>query len=472
MAQTFSLETFGDIYDAIREQLGVQAADTNAVNKIKRAVNMYYLNEVVSFKRWTWLQKNIQIVHGAYYNVDTVSVTPGGTAITFNTSPNSTLGSFTGYKFSVDNSNRVYQIATHVAGSASAVLTSPFQENINATAKYKVWRDRVDLPTNAKETIQITHAEQREPLTALGSQAFRKREAEGPKRENFPFVYNTDTFFDPSGSISEDDRYRQVRLYPSITTSPITLSIDYIEEAVPLVDDADEPIIPLEDRIVLYYGAGAMAWSVLQRNEEMHDKWMMKANAKLSRMAGDRDDGFDTPKITPDSSYIQSQRNAGLRRRRYGFGASTGQSSVSLPSYLKDVIINGGTLTAPLIVSPGVTIGGIDITALAQQEILTTKVLLDNTSNQVVATWSLALYNVVHVDYAITRGTTNIEVGQVKLAGLNTGASIAQGAITNLGDVGVSLSADVSGSSIRLLATTTSTGVQPTITFKVRPWLG
>jgi hypothetical protein len=471
MATPFGLQTFSDIYNAIREELGIQPSDTNAVNKIKRAVNMYYLNEVIPFKRWPWLMKNVQVVHAAYYNVDTVSVTPTETAIVFNTAPNSSLGSFVGYKFSVENSNRVYEIATHTAGSASATLTSPYQETVNALANYKIWRDRVDLPTDARETVQITHAEQREPLVALGPQAFKVRETSNPKREGYPYCYSTGTFFDPSGLESEADRYRQVRIYPAIKTTPITLSIDYIEEATLLVEDADEPIIPLEDRIVLYYGAGATCWSILQRNEEMHDKWMAKANAKLARMAGDRDDGFDTPKITPDASYIQSQRSAGLRRRRYGSPLS-GQTAVSLPSYLKDVIINGGTLTGNLNVNTGVLIDGVDISALAANEILTTVHLLDNSPNQVVGTWALASYNAIHIDYAITRGTTLIEVGTVKLAGTNAASAIAQGAIASLGDVGVTLTTDITVSSIRLLATTTATGVAPTITYKVRPWLG
>lgn len=471
MADPFKLESFVDLYDAVREAIGIQAADTNATNKIKRIINMYYLNEVVPFKRWTWLSKTISVVHGAYYNVDTIQVAPASTTITFNTPPNIALGSFATYRFAIDNSNKVYTIQSHTAGAATAVLTSAYQENVSSASKYKIWRDRVDLPTNAKETVQISHAEQTQPLTALGSQAFRKYETSSPKREGFPSWYNTDTFFDPSGTEGESDRYRQTRLFPAITATPVTLNIDYIEEATPLVEDDDEPILPLEDRIVLYYGSVSRAWSLLQRNEEMGDKWELKANAKLARMAGERDDGFDTPKITPDGTYVNSQRNGGLKRRRYGV-PSGGQSSVQIPSYLKNVIIEGGTLTADLAVSAGVLIGGIDMQALGLSENLTQVNLLDATSNQVAATFSLALYNTAHIEYSITRGTTLIEAGKITLSGTNSSASIAVGGVSAVGDVGVEFDTDISGGNIRLLATTSSTGTAPVLSYKVRPWLG
>ncbi len=472
MATEYSLETFGDIKSAILEALGIQATDTNAANKVKRLINLYYMNEIVPFKRWTWLQKNIQVVHYDYYNVDTVAVTPDSTTVTFLTAPNISEGSFAGWRFSVDGSNKVYTIATHVAASTTAVLTSAYQETLDATAEYKVWRDRVDLPVSAKETIQITHAEQGPPLRALGPKDFRKTESASPKNEGFPSAYNTDTFYNPSGELADDDRYRQIRLYPSITQTPVTLSIDYIEEATPLVEDSDEPIIPVEDRIVLYYGAGAQAWSVLQRNEDMADRWLIKANAKLARMAGDRDDGFDTPKLAPESGYINSQRNGGLRRKRIGF-VGGGQSSAALPSYLRDVTIAGANVINDITVADGILIDGVDISSLGAFANPDEVTLLDDTINGVVTTFDLDTYDVVHLNYSITRGAAILEAGHITIAGLGASASIAQGSVVAIGSsAGVSFSADMSGTTLRLLATTTATGTDAEMKYSAFKWLG
>lgn len=470
------LETFDDIVDSIREAIGVTASDTNAINKIKRQVNLYYLNEVVPFKRWQWLEKSVKVHHSAYYGAGTVSVTPDSTTATLSVAPNVSLGSFAGYRFSLDNSAVVYTISAHTAGSATLTLETAFRESLNATAAYKVWRDRLDLPTDAKETIEIWHAEQPKPLEGVGSQGFRKLEAANPKLEGFPTHYNTWDFYDPSSGTDEleSDRYRQVRLYPSITATAVTLNIDYIQEVSALEDDADEPLLPISDRIVLYYGAGAECWSILIRNEEMADRWRLKAQAKLARMAGDREDGMDTPSLSPKSNYINSIRRSGLRNRNIGVHGLTGQSAYSSPTYAKDITIEGANITDDVTVVADVTIDGRDISddgALLDSIASTTSVTLtDNTTNGVVTTWNLTtVADTVHIQYSVKRSTARM-AGKITVISDGTTAAIAESA-AQTADTGVTFSVDVTGGTVRLLYTTTSTGDNATMKYQKIEWL-
>jgi hypothetical protein len=471
------LMTFVDIIDAIAEAIGVQSTDTNARNKIKRLINMYYINEIIPFKRWQWLEKNISVIHKAYYNTGTAAVTPSSTTVTLSIAPSSTLGSFKGYRFSVDGSNKVYTVSAHTAESTTVTLTSAYQEALDATAEYRVWRDRIDLPTEAKETVEIWHSEQPKPLDAVGSQGFRKLEAGDPKSEGFPTHYNTWDFHDPSSGDDEfeTDRYRQTRIYPSITATPVTLNVDYIQEVEELDDDADEPLMPISDRIVLYYGAGADAWSVINRNEEMADKWRNQAMQKLARMAGDREDGMDTPSLSPKSGYLNAIRRGGLRRNLIGQVSFGGQSSVSMPTYLEDVTINGATITGNVDVSASVTIDGRDISAdgavLDSLVAGTDATLTDNVTAQPAVVWAVATYDVIHINYSISRGAGNREAGTLTILSDGTSADIVQGGVVNLGTVGVTFGADVAGGNVRLLYTTTSTGTNATFTYREAKWL-
>lgn len=316
MAQ--ELVTFSDIYSAVMETLGIQSSDVVAKNKIKRLINEFYINEVVPFKDyWMWLQRSTQIVHEAAYETGTVSVTNLSTTITLSTAP--TGENFTGYKFSLQGSTQVYQISAHTTSATTATLTTAFQEDTASGETFQIWRDRIDLPTSAKETVEIWHNQLPTPLQGVGSQTFRELEASSPKLEGYPAYYNTYDYFDPSTSgddETESDRYRQTRLYPSIIDENVILNVDYIQEATALDDDTDEPLMPITDRIVLYYGGCAAAYSVLNRNEDMHDRYMQKAMAKLSRMSGKREEGMDTPKLRPNPSYVNNIRYSGLRRRR------------------------------------------------------------------------------------------------------------------------------------------------------------
>lgn len=317
MAQ--QLITYSDIISSVLEKLGIQSSDTLASGKIKRTINEVYLDEVVPFKRWTWLQKSIQVVHKAAFAPGTASVTEASATVTLSTAPTG-LGSFAGYQFSVESSGQVYIVSTHTANATTLVLTTAFQEDTDAAATFKVWRDRFDLPINAKEVVEIWHKEQNKPLNPLGPQGFRQLEAQDPKPEGAPTDFNTWDFFDPSTTgddETESDRYRQTRIYPAINNKNLILNVDYIQEVDPLEDNTDEPLMPVGDRIVLFYGALAIGYSALARDEDMHDRYWMKFQQKLARMAGDRDSGQDTPHLRPNPRYINSIRNSGLRRRGF-----------------------------------------------------------------------------------------------------------------------------------------------------------
>lgn len=470
------LLTFADIVAAVREHLGLQSSDLSATNKIKRFVNMYYIDEVVPFKRWPWLAKTSSVVHKAYYSTGRASVTPESTTVTLSIAPNVSLGSFKDYKFSVNGSGKVYTISAHTAASTSITLSGAFQESLNAIAEYKIWRDRFNLPTDAKETVELWHAEQGKTLTAEGPQGLRKLEATDPKCEGFPTHYSTTDFYDPSSSTgeTESDRYRQVRIWPAINATPVTINFDYIQEVTELNDDADEPVLPVSDRIVLFYGACAMAYSVLNRNEEMHDKMLFKAMEKLKRMAGDHDEGFDAPALTPKSKYVNSIRKSGLKRGGARLAVGGGSSSVALPTYLAGVTLNGANVTGNVTVTNGITIDGRDISVdgatLDSLATPTSVTLTDNTTNQIVISWAVATFDSVQLWYTLRRGTAR-ERGIITLISDGTSVSITQGNVAALGTMGVTLTADVSAGLLRLKSTTSATGTAATFKYTSIKWL-
>ncbi len=316
------LVTYGDIISSIREKLGVQSTDTLATNKIRRMVNEYYLDEVVPFKNWMWLQKTTQIVHSATYETGTVDVTPLSTTATLSTAP--TGLNFTGRSFSVNGSDQIYKVSAHTTSSTTVTISPAFQEDNDNAAAFKIWRGDINLPTEAKETVDVWHINFPKPLDGLGPQKFREKTTLEPKAEGFPLCYNTYDYFDPSTSgddETESDRYRVVRIHPAINTENCLLNVDYIQEADPLDDLTDEPLMPIGDRVVLFYGALANAYSVINRNEEMHDRYMIKAERKLARMAGNREEGQDVPRLSPSKKYINNIRRArpGRARRTRGW---------------------------------------------------------------------------------------------------------------------------------------------------------
>jgi len=72
-------------------------------------------------------------------------------------------------------------------------------------------------------------------------------------------------------------------------------------------------------------------------------------------------------------------------------------------------------------------------------------------------------------DYSLIRGSANVECGQLYITNDGSTANVALSASTT-GSLGVTFSADISGGTVRLRYTSTSTGTAPTFQFSSRTW--
>lgn len=386
----YEIRDFEDIIDMVMEELKYQSTDTVSTNRIKRDINAVYLDEVVPFKRWHWLSGHTKVQHKAYYNAGTCSVTPESTTVVLSVAPLAITGSRANFLFSVDGFNEIYTISAHTAGSDTITLSSQYNGAINATASYKIWADTIALPTDCKETIEVWQDFYKQPLEAKGLQDFRRVVQESPKSALKPLYYHTYDFYDPTSGTAEteSDRYRVLKVHPSMISDTITLHVDYLKEASALDLDADEPLMPYEDRIVLVYGALSRAWARERNPEEaLRNERLFKE--KLDRMAGKVEDGFDKPQIVPDSLYVRKKRGPRSGGRFRGVGSGSGSSSYTSPSYITNATIGtGNQLTGNLTVSSGVTIDGVDLSVLSSDftsYVTTTDETLDSLQDEIDA---------------------------------------------------------------------------------------
>jgi hypothetical protein len=559
----YNLTDFNDIQDMVMEELKHSSGDTAELARIKRDINAVYLEEVVPFKRWKWLFGSTNIIQPPYINDGTCTVTPASATVTLTVAP---AASKAGYFFSVEGYEEVFIISAHTAASTTVTLSTTYTGALNTTASYRIWTNKIVLPTSLRETLEVTHDFHANPLEPLGLQEFRKRSAEAPKLTGRPYYYTTYDYEDPTPLTgeTESDRYRVMLVYPAIDQYSTTLHIDYIAEATVLDLDADEPLMPREDRIVLVYGALERAWRRARNPEEAANNRAL-FERKLGLMAGRVEDSYDKPQLSPDSLYLSRKRKNGIRSltARSAFAGGAGYTA---PTYLSGATINGANVTAAITVNSGVTIDGRDLsvdgaaldalgvlangyiyvgnasnvaaevqvsgditlsnagvaaivagvivnadvnasaaiaksklaagtvsmvevtdasgyltesavtaselTFLSNVEPLTTATLADNTASAAnVATWVLATYDSIFIEYSFKRGSSIKEVGSIRLATDGTNASIAQGVISSIGTNGVTLTADVSAGTLRLRYTTTSTGTAVTMKYKAQKWL-
>jgi hypothetical protein len=355
---------FSDIVDAVREELKVQSDDTVTINRIKRIINTVYLQEVIPYSRWKWLEGFSTLQLPAVYNGGTASITQDSATVTLSATPSAGLGSFLNYRFAVKGENEIYTITAHTAGSASLTISPAINCTTDTTATFEIYRDWLALPTDCDETVQVWHDHQAYQMEGRGLKDFRLASMGDPRRSGRPQLYYTGDYYDPSTGTNEleTDRYRQMFIYPSISDKKTSIHVTYKKQVDALEDDADEPVLPVEDRIVLVFGALARAWR-MQRNpdEALQNERLFKE--RLARMAGKTEDSQDMPVFKPDMAYIGTKRGSRIGHRSSVWSApgSGGGGGASVITYLSDVTIDGANISDDVTVDSGITIDGRDI---------------------------------------------------------------------------------------------------------------
>ena len=120
--------------------------------------------------------------------------------------------------------------------------------------------------------------------------------------------------------------YRNLILYPAICDKRTSMVVDYQINPEALEFDGDEPLMPVNDRMVLYYGAMWLAAS-RERNESWAQENLALMKQMLARMAGKNEATAERPVMRVSQNYMSSKRRSGVGRRAgIGYGIDGGIS--------------------------------------------------------------------------------------------------------------------------------------------------
>lgn len=138
------------------------------------------------------------------------------------------------------------------------------------------------------------------------------------QRFNQSAAADGDLVIESMSNEGSDERYRELYLYPSLYDTATNLHLMGIKEAPPLIEDEDEPLMPISDRNVLVYGALAIAWASIGRNPTEAARNQALFDHKLSGMQAELSDTTDVPQLQPSPLYLAAKRGS-RRRKRFGW---------------------------------------------------------------------------------------------------------------------------------------------------------
>lgn len=111
------------------------------------------------------------------------------------------------------------------------------------------------------------------------------------------------------GQKIQGEKYRQLVLFPSLSSDNRLLHVDYITSVQPLEEDTDEPLMPIEDRLILVYYGLYRTWSRM-RNPEEATKNLALYEKKLNQMIGKLVDSKEKASLQPSRSYLKRKRSS------------------------------------------------------------------------------------------------------------------------------------------------------------------
>lgn len=317
------IKDFLDIQNAVMEVLKVQAGDTTTLDRIKRDINTVYLQEVVPYKNWKWRDGETVGQTAPVYATGTAAVSNGSATVTLS---NTISASRAGYFITFGGSSEIYKISAHTAGSATLTLDVAFTGATDVAASFKIWKDTVALPTDLDEAYQVVCAQTNSVLQPISESELESLFIVNPTQEGAPRYFTVTDYYDPTPNTpeTEADRYRQLRVYPSMSAYTYTLRTRYKKEVSALDLDGDEPIIPIHDRVVLVYGAlGLFSWS-RERNPEESARNEQHFYRRLAKMAGKIEAGQERPKISMARYRASAYRDGRVGSNGPGLGGGGG----------------------------------------------------------------------------------------------------------------------------------------------------
>lgn len=301
------LKNFSDIYGYVSEQV---KGGTSNLDQIKDRVNFCY-QRLATEHKWKFLKTSRDIFVPIKYTTGTISITSGDRVVT----GASTVWTeyMVGMKILIGNvSQYVFEIISVDTAAQTLVLSERYSGTTVTLGSYTIYKDEFGLPPDLFDINTITHSFQPYLLTKVTPTQLSRMVALSPLTTGKATYFTIDGYCGYDGPPwdsavwnndfwgGDDINVVNLKLYPSIPDANYILHLDYFKQVEELINDTDEPLIPLNNRVILVYGA-ISEFASLQRDEVTSAIYDRKYKDELKKLASYITDTDDSPKfVVPD----------------------------------------------------------------------------------------------------------------------------------------------------------------------------
>jgi hypothetical protein len=314
------VKTFKDIYEAVMRRMKLPLNDTDALNACKEAINTRY--DSIAFRRkWRWRKKRWDMRIPTKKTAGTFSVTNDSrTIVGTGTGLTST---HVGWFIELGPREEVYEIIALNVGTQTAELSAAYVDPTDATASYTAYKSEHGLPPDCEELEVVWHDHRRYPVDLISPRQMIEAMSKNPGAEGWATgvtVWGTTKYDGPTlGEMilghdflgSDNKTSLRMSTYPHIPDEDYTMHILYTQKIDPLDADTDEPLIPLEKRHVLVYGAYADLL-YRERIDETGAYWDAKFESVVREIEQDAEFTDERPNLMVAGKWWRKNRRNSL----------------------------------------------------------------------------------------------------------------------------------------------------------------
>lgn len=318
MSNTTQPADFSDLWNSLLRRARVDSNQTINATQAKEFINTALFDmHLGNGERFPWAERAGRLLTQASYSTGSVAVSKGSSSVVGSGSAWNTPNDFgvanvrAGGKIVFGGDETVYEVLS-VASNLALTLTDVYRGPTLSGGSYLYFEDEYDLAADFLKPLDKTRFDGRGEIPIIDRREFRRRftriAATGP--------IIACAIFDKAFSGDTTPR-RRVRLYrpPSearyipyaYVTSSLAVTAAGVEQAQ-LVNDTDEPIVPLYARHLIVLKA-LEHWYRDKKNDSRSQEAKAEYVDGVTRLLGDVEVGAQRPQIQPNvSGYMRRSR--------------------------------------------------------------------------------------------------------------------------------------------------------------------
>ena len=308
-------QALSDLRSGVRRRAKVASDDTNSNTAIDGFINERYLRVSTSYK-WRWLQKERDIRIFDEYTTGTVTVTADARTVTG--SGTTWTDAFEDRYIKISGEDTYHRIVSRNS-TTSIVLAERIERATASLLTYSIFQSDYGLWPDCEQVDEIWHdsSPTRVTVKPVGPREYSQLVSMRPDDSGKANVY-TRYGYKPYDNVRIGDfvvgydfvgapETYKIALFPRVPDEDYTLHVRYIKKVTLLTDDTDTPLMPVEDRWILVYGALADYYG-MQGDATMMDFWNKEYEKALRKMQGDQDDSDDRARMVVPGMWSMTRR--------------------------------------------------------------------------------------------------------------------------------------------------------------------